>query len=111
MNRKKILFLGTHGQHNIGDELLLETFLSQLGDQHEYSVNSYDPDFTIKQLGESFNIKVFHTTQDRSQTPALILQSDLVFFGGGQYSKRALCQCEAQPVCDIVDGIGGRRVC
>ena len=46
MSGKQVLFLGTHGQYNIGDELLLETFLEQLGDQHHYTINSYDPEFT-----------------------------------------------------------------
>lgn len=87
MSAKKILFLGTHGQYNIGDELLLETFLSQLGDQHEYMINTYDPDFTSEQLGDRFNIKVFHTIRDRIQILPLILKSDLVFFGGGSILK------------------------
>jgi len=30
----KILSHGRHGQYNLGDELLLETFLSQLGSQN-----------------------------------------------------------------------------
>ncbi len=45
-NPRRIVFLGTHGQYNIGDELLLETFLTQLGAEHHYVVNSYDPEFT-----------------------------------------------------------------
>ena len=87
MCAKKILFLGTHGQYNIGDELLLETFLSQLGEQHEYTVNTYDPDFTLHQLGEQYKLKVFHTTQERWHLLGHILKSDLVFFGGGSILK------------------------
>lgn len=87
MHIKKILFLGTHGQHNIGDELLLETFLSQLGDQHQYCINSYDPTFTTEQLAGKYNVQVFHTTQDKWQLPAHILQNDLLFFGGGSIIK------------------------
>jgi|GEM_PF-599441 len=87
MTTKKILFLGTHGQYNIGDELLLETFLSQLGNQHQYSVNSYNPAFTMAQLAGTYNVQVFHTTQNKRQLPARILQNDLLFFGGGNIIK------------------------
>lgn len=84
---KKILYLGTHGQYNIGDELLLETFLSQLGEEHEYIINTYDPDFTLKQLGDQYKLEVFHTTRDRFRILSYILKSDLVFFGGGSILK------------------------
>ncbi len=84
---KKILFLGTHGQYNIGDELLLETFLSQLGTEHEYTVNSYDPAFTRAQMGEQYKLTAFHTTDERTGLPGLILKNDLLFFGGGSIIK------------------------
>jgi polysaccharide pyruvyl transferase CsaB len=87
MEKKKILFLGTHGQHNIGDELLLETFLNQLGDNHSYMVNSYDPEFTRDQLAGKYDVDVFHTTEDKWQLPRRIWQSDLLFFGGGSVLK------------------------
>lgn len=87
MISKKILFLGTHGQHNIGDELLLETFLSQLGSGHSYMVNSYDPAFTHEQLASKYDVEVFHTTEDKWQLPQRIWQSDILFFGGGSVIK------------------------
>ena len=87
MRGKRILFLGTHGQYNIGDELLLETFLEQLGDQHHYCINSYDPEFTEKQLADRYDASVFHTVDDRWQLPKLIWQCDLLFFGGGSVIK------------------------
>ncbi|MCP4141810.1 MAG: hypothetical protein GY755_16305 [Chloroflexi bacterium] len=87
MSVKKILFLGTHGQYNIGDELLLETFLSQLGNQHEYTVNTYDEDFTLRQVGDQYKLKVFHTTQKRWHILGHILKNDLLFFGGGSILK------------------------
>lgn len=87
MSGKKILFLGTHGQYNIGDELLLETFLSELGDQHQYFINSYDPAFTTDQLKDRYNVQVFHTTQDRRQLVRFIRKCDLLFFGGGSILK------------------------
>ena len=87
MNSKKILFLGTHGQHNIGDELLLETFLAQLGEQHSYMINSYDPEFTRAQLAHKYDVDVFHTTKEKMQLPKRIWQADLLFFGGGSVLK------------------------
>ena len=87
MSGKQILFLGTHGQYNIGDELLLETFLEQLGDQHHYTINSYDPEFTKKQLAGRYEATVFHTIDDKWHLPKLIWQSDLLFFGGGSVIK------------------------
>ena len=87
MNGKKILFLGTHGQYNIGDELLLETFLEELGDRHSYAINSYDPEFTARQLAGRYNASVFHTTEAKWRLPKLIWQSDLLFFGGGSVIK------------------------
>jgi len=84
---KTILFLGTHGQHNLGDELLLETFLAQLGRAHRYFVNSYDPEFTTGQLAGAYNAHVFHTGQSKTRLVRLILESDLLFFGGGSIIK------------------------
>ncbi len=57
MKNKRIVFLGTHGQMNIGDELLLETFLTQLGRDNHYYVNSYDPQFTGEQLRAQFQAR------------------------------------------------------
>jgi len=87
MEKLKILFLGTHGQHNIGDELLLETFLAQLGDYHEYYINSYNPEFTQKQLKNNYIIQVFHTINHVRSLPKFILNADLLFFGGGSIIK------------------------
>ncbi|MCS7056276.1 MAG: polysaccharide pyruvyl transferase family protein [Thermoflexales bacterium] len=87
MTSKNIVFLGTHGQHNIGDELLLETFLNQLGSHHHYKVNSYDPLFTAAQLQSRFHAEVFHTVRDRSRLLRRLRTCDLVFFGGGSIIK------------------------
>lgn len=87
MKQKKILFLGTHGQHNVGDELLLETFLTQLGSEHHYFVNSYDPAFTKTQLEPKFQADVFHTTGEPLRFLRYLLASDLIFFGGGSIIK------------------------
>jgi polysaccharide pyruvyl transferase WcaK-like protein len=87
MRDKSIVFLGTHGQYNIGDELLLETFLTRLGSENRYFVNSYDPAFTTKQLGEHFRVEVFHTAKERGPFLRHLLACDLLFFGGGSIIK------------------------
>jgi len=83
----RIVFLGTHGQYNIGDELLLETFLTQLGPQHHYVVNSYDPGFTTARLDKQFDIEVIDTTGDRLRLVRELLRCDLLCFGGGSIIK------------------------
>jgi len=83
----KITFLGTHGQFNIGDELLLETFLTQLGAEYHYAVNSYDPDFTAAMLRPKFDVESFHTTRELPRFLKHLLTSDLLFFGGGSIIK------------------------
>ena len=84
---RRIVFLGTHGQYNIGDELLLETFLTQLGPEHHYVINSYDPVFTREQLAGSFDIEVIDTTGDRVRLLRELLRCDLLCFGGGSIIK------------------------
>ena len=95
--KKKILFLGTHGQYNIGDELLLETFLTQLGPDHDYIVNSYDPGFTQAQLKSRFNITAFHTTRQLPQFARYLATSDLLFFGGGSIIKELYASVGRNP--------------
>lgn len=87
MRSKRILFLGTHGQFNIGDELLLETFLSRLGGKHRYAVNSYDPEYTRRQLGDRYQVEIFSTNGSKAQFLRYIWQADLLFFGGGSIIK------------------------
>jgi polysaccharide pyruvyl transferase WcaK-like protein len=83
----KITFLGTHGQYNLGDELLLETFLTQLGKGHHYAVNSYDPRFTENMLKPAFDVECFHTTGELPRFLKHLATSDLLFFGGGSIIK------------------------
>jgi len=81
--KKNILFLGTHGQKNWGDELLLESFLYNLKEVGNLTVNSYDPEETTKLFG----VKAFHTTKNPLNIIWQIFKSDLVFFGGGNIVK------------------------
>ena len=83
----KITFLGTHGQFNIGDELLLQTFLAELGDDQNYAINSYDPQFTVSMLRPRFKAEAFHTTHDLPIFLKNLLTSDLLVFGGGSIIK------------------------
>jgi polysaccharide pyruvyl transferase WcaK-like protein len=84
---RRILFLGTHGQSNIGDELLLTTFLQQLGDHHRYVVNSYDPERTRSQLQPQFDVEVIATSGDRWPLLRELVGCDAVVFGGGSIIK------------------------
>jgi polysaccharide pyruvyl transferase CsaB len=83
----RILFLGTHGQANIGDELLLTTFLHQLGHEHRYVVNSYDPERTRAQFEPDVDIEVIATTGDRWALLRHLVSCDAVVFGGGSIVK------------------------
>jgi polysaccharide pyruvyl transferase WcaK-like protein len=85
--RRRILFLGTHGQSNIGDELLLTTFLRQLGDDHRYLINSYDPEHTRTQLQPFYDVEVISTSADRWRLLRGLVQCDAVVFGGGSIVK------------------------
>ena len=93
----KILFLGTHGQFNLGDELLLETFLSQLGSEHKYAVNSYDPGFTKEMMRSKFDVDTFHTTGELPRFLKYLLTSDLLFFGGGSIIKELYASVGRNP--------------
>ncbi|MDH3300601.1 MAG: polysaccharide pyruvyl transferase family protein [Acidimicrobiia bacterium] len=84
---RTILLLGTHGQFNLGDELLLETFLSQFGTEHRYYVNSYAPSKTAAQLDQRFTVEVFDTAKGRLDLLRHLRASDLVVFGGGSILK------------------------
>lgn len=97
MQDKRILFLGTHGQFNIGDELLLETFLAQLGPDNLYFVNSYDPAFTTAQLRPRHRVEVFHTAGERSRFLRYLWACDLLFFGGGSIIKELYASVGRNP--------------
>ena len=93
----KILFLGTHGQFNIGDELLLETFLTQLGSEHQFAVNSYDPAFTQNAMRPKFNVESFHTTRELPRFLKYLITCDLLFFGGGSIIKELYASIGRNP--------------
>jgi len=82
-----IVFLGTHGQYNIGDELLLETFLHHLGPRPSYVVNTYDKQFTAAQLAGRYRVELVDTAGERLVLIRQLLRADVVVFGGGSIVK------------------------
>lgn len=86
-DQPRLVFLGTHGQYNIGDELLLETFLHRLGDDAHYVINTYDKTFTADQLGERYSYDLIDTAGDRFRLLWHLLRADRVVFGGGSIIK------------------------
>lgn len=83
----RIVMLGTHGQYNIGDELLLATFLHQLGAQHDYVVNSYDPADTAARVGDDYRVELIDTAGDRRALLGHLRRADAVVFAGGSILK------------------------
>lgn len=83
----RIVMLGTHGQYNIGDELLLATFLQQLGSGHDYVVNTYDPADTAARLDPGVSVQLIDTAGDRAALLRLLRRADAVVFAGGSILK------------------------
>ncbi|MEV8272370.1 polysaccharide pyruvyl transferase family protein [Microbacterium sp. NPDC077184] len=83
----RILLLGTHGQHNIGDELLLETFLAQLGSDHSYVINTYDLADTTARLGARYTYELIDTARDRVALLGHLRRADVLVFAGGSIVK------------------------
>ncbi len=83
----RIVLLGTHGQYNLGDELLLATFLLQLGAQHEYVVNTYDPVDTALRLDGTSRVELIDTAGDRLPLLRHLRRADAVVFAGGSILK------------------------
>lgn len=83
----RILLLGTHGQNNIGDEILLEAFLLQLrkinNGRVSFYVNSYQPQQTAK----NFGVQTFHTLKEKGKLLKYLFCADYVFFAGGSIIK------------------------
>ena len=85
--RRRIVVLGTHGQYNIGDELLLATFLRQFGQQNSYVVNTYDPADTAARIGDDYSVRMIDTAGDRFQLLRYLHKADALVFAGGSILK------------------------
>ncbi|KXK27016.1 MAG: colanic acid biosynthesis protein [candidate division WS6 bacterium OLB20] len=79
---KKLLLLGAYGQDNLGDELLLKTFLDLFQD-YRITANSSSADATA----DKFNIPVFPTDGSKFTLLKHLLQSSVVVVGGGSQFK------------------------
>lgn len=84
---RRIVLLGTHGQYNIGDELLLETFLARFGDRHHYVVNTYDAAFTGAQLAGRYDVELIDTRDGRRDLLRHLRACDRLVFAGGSIVK------------------------
>ncbi len=83
----KILFLGTHGQKNWGDELMLNVFVHQLTPvTKKFYINSYEPELTTAYLNKP-HVTVFNTKTDKLKLLAYLMHCDAVVFGGGNILK------------------------
>lgn len=85
--KKRVVLFGTHGQHNLGDELLLATFLNELGHHHEYVINTYDTDDTRSRLPATVQATLIRTDGDRFKLVKLLWGSDVLVFAGGSILK------------------------
>ncbi|MDX2026905.1 polysaccharide pyruvyl transferase family protein [Microcella sp.] len=83
----RVVMLGTHGQYNIGDELLLATVLRQLGTQHEYVVNTYDAADTAARIDPDYQVELINTAGDRLALLRHLRRADAVVFAGGSILK------------------------
>ncbi|MFA5993854.1 MAG: glycosyltransferase [Parcubacteria group bacterium] len=83
----KILLLGTHGQNNIGDELLLEAFLFQLRKINSAKVNFYVNSYLPQTTAKNFNVETFHTIKEKHKLLKYIFRSDYIIFAGGSIIK------------------------
>ncbi|MBH0009613.1 polysaccharide pyruvyl transferase family protein [Salinibacterium sp. SWN1162] len=86
-NPRRIVVLGTHGQYNIGDELLLATFLKQFGDANSYVVNTYDADDTAARIGDEYSVRMIDTAGGRLQLLRYLRGADALVFAGGSILK------------------------
>ncbi|MBA4247304.1 MAG: hypothetical protein C0444_03300 [Microbacterium sp.] len=86
-NSTRVVMLGTHGQYNIGDELLLATFLRQLGTQYDYVVNTYDPADTAARIDPDYRVELINTAGDRLALLRHLRRADAVVFAGGSILK------------------------
>lgn len=88
---KTIVVIGTHGQKNLGDDLLLESFLVGLKryctTDVSFVVNSYDPVEIVERHSGYCSVQSFHTTKDIFKLPKILWKSDVVMFAGGSILK------------------------
>ncbi len=93
----RVLFIGTHGQDNWGDELLLRVFVHQLAPAVDrFAINSYRPAQTRQVLAD-YPVETFHTRKQPHQLIWQLARADAVVFGGGSILK------------ELYEAYGGKR--
>jgi len=81
-NKNLIFLLGAYGQENIGDETILKIFLKFFSDRVVF-VTSSKPEKTQ----QMFNVHAVHSYGGYSEKLRVLLNSDLIIFGGGSLLK------------------------
>jgi polysaccharide pyruvyl transferase CsaB len=82
---KQVFIVGAYGQNNLGDEALLEVFIQQFGDI-PLVVNSAQPELTARRYSVK-TVGTYWNWPPRFSRLRMILQSDLIVFGGGSLLK------------------------
>ena len=81
---KKIFLLGAYGQHNLGDDALLEVFLAQLSDS-QLVVKSASPSDTQRRYG--VEAVAAYGRWPRLRRPRALWGAGAIVFGGGSLLK------------------------
>jgi polysaccharide pyruvyl transferase WcaK-like protein len=93
----RLLFIGTHGQKNLGDELLLQVFVNKLKNNvDEWYINSYQPEIT-KDMLDMENVSTFHTRKQPLLLLYYLYKCDVVVFGGGSIIKELYSEYGGKP--------------
>lgn len=91
MNHKKVLLLGSYGQSNLGDDLLMWNFLELLKSKgfDEIYVNANTTDYIPKPINEAYpDLQCINTYETPiTQYVRLIRDVDCIVYGGGTLYK------------------------
>jgi len=82
-NKPTMLLLGAYGQSNLGDELLLSTFIQKFSKDFDLVVNSTNP----LETREKFKVKTFDTNKSKVELLKALMKAKYVCFGGGSQFK------------------------
>lgn len=82
---RSVFILGAYGQHNLGDDALLEVFVQQFPAAH-IVVNSARPEETRRRYGVDA-VATTHRGLPRLRRLRALLRADMIVFGGGSLLK------------------------
>lgn len=98
----KVFLIGSFGQNNYGDDLLLDVFLSQFGPVAEtIFVNSDEPHKT-QALYNKFPLQVVRTGGSKFKILKTLRQCDLVIFAGGNILKELHAAYGGKPYSTLI---------